>query len=57
MESDKKHKTAFRRYLEASEEEKDCKDPCLKNNKSDRFCLECANEIINPLILAKHRRK
>ncbi len=25
-----------------------CKEPCITNKKSDRFCLKCANEIVEP---------
>lgn len=32
------------------EDETKCKEPCLKNGKSDRYCLECANEIMNPIL-------
>ena len=27
----------------------DCVDPCIKNGKSDRFCLSCATELSEPL--------
>jgi hypothetical protein len=43
-------KDSFKRYAEASSEKKDCKEPCLKNGKSDRYCLECANDILGNLI-------
>lgn len=49
MDSDKKkkYKESFKRYMNA---EKECKDPCLKNGKSDRYCLDCANEIMGDLL-------
>ena len=52
MESDKKKKfkESFKMYMKAGKEEKDCKDPCLKNGKSDRYCLECANEMMGDLL-------
>jgi hypothetical protein len=52
MESDKKKKfkESFKRYMNAGKEKKDCKDPCLKNGKSDRYCLECANDIMGDLL-------
>lgn len=54
MESDKKKKLkeSFKRYMDAGKERKDCKNPCLKNGKSDRYCLKCANEILGDLISA-----
>lgn len=27
----------------------ECKDPCIRNYKSDRFCLECANRAIKAM--------
>ena len=43
-------KTAFQNYLKAKSETKDCEEPCLKNGRSDRYCLECANEIMKPML-------
>ncbi len=46
----KEMKNAFKRYMAAGKQTKNCKDPCLKNGKSDRYCLECANEIMGDLL-------
>lgn len=56
-ESDKKKKfkESFKRYLSAEGEKKDCKEPCLKNGKSDRYCLECANEMMSGLLSIKRK--
>lgn len=43
-------KEAFNKYKAAREEKKECKDPCIKNGRSDQFCLKCGEEIIKPLI-------
>lgn len=52
MEKDKKlkFKESFKKYRKAGTETKDCKDPCLKNGRADRYCLKCANEIMNPIL-------
>ena len=41
-------KKSFKKYLKVSHEIKQCDDPCLKNGLSDRYCLSCANEILEP---------
>ncbi len=46
-------KNAFKRYMAARKQTKDCKDPCKKNGKSDRYCLDCANEIMGLLVKIK----
>jgi hypothetical protein len=55
MESIKKEefRASFRRYLNAGKQQKDCKEPCLKNGKSDRYCLECADDIWGSLLPKK----
>lgn len=55
METDKKKKwkESFKRYMNASKEEKECKDPCLKNGKSDRYCIDCSIEMIGDLLPKK----
>jgi hypothetical protein len=45
-----KLKESFKRYRKAGKEKSACVDPCLKNGKSDRFCLKCANEIMGPIL-------
>lgn len=52
MEEDKKlkFKESFKKYLNASIETKDCEDACLKNGRADRYCLKCANEMMNPIL-------
>ncbi len=49
MKTDKL-KESFRRYIKAGKEVKKCNQPCLKNGKSDRYCLKCANEIMEPIL-------
>lgn len=52
MESSKKQKfkESFGNYLKSSNEVKDCKDPCIKNGRSDIYCFECSNEMMSPII-------
>ena len=45
-----KFKESFKAYLKAGKEVKECKDPCIKNGRSDRYCLECGNEILKPIL-------
>lgn len=52
MDSQKKQifRKSFKAYLDAGKEVNDCKDPCIKNGRSDRYCLECANAMMFPII-------
>lgn len=43
-------KQSFKKYLDAGKETKNCNDPCIKNGRSDRYCLDCSNEIMRPII-------
>ena len=45
-----KIKLSFKRYIKASNEKKQCKEPCIKNGKADRYCYACASEILEPII-------
>lgn len=46
-------KKSFGRYAKARKEQKDCNEPCIKNGKSDKFCQECADDLLAPLIESK----
>ena len=52
MDSDKKKKFkhSFKKYLKAGNEYKNCEEPCVKNGRSDRYCFDCANEMMSPII-------
>lgn len=52
MKEERKQKLreSFKAYLKAGKEVNDCADPCLKNGRSDRYCLKCGNEILKPLL-------
>lgn len=46
----KKFKHSFKKYLKAGNEYKNCEEPCVKNGRSDRYCFDCANEMMSPII-------
>lgn len=43
-------KKSFKKYIQAHKEQKDCKDPCIKNVRSDRFCFECGSDMLEPFL-------